>query len=131
MKSRSRDMRKSAIVSRYQRLSLVEKRTQSVTRMREPATRCPDCKAQVMPMDLLAHLDRCTGPREPGPGSRWVGWSEAHALGVPEGTLKRWVDEGRVRFRGDRGERQYLHGDLVEEIAYRKRKRRRYFRFWK
>jgi hypothetical protein len=115
----------SARVSTYQKLSIHEKRAHDLRAVREPAITCPNCDTQVMPVDLLAHMDqRCAGVREPGPSAKWVGWREARAL-VPERTLVRWVDRGFVRFRGDRGERQYLYGDLAKRVSQLRGFRRR------
>lgn len=112
--------------SRYQQLSIVEKRTENIARVREPSVSCPLCDTQVMPVDLLAHVDlRCPGPREPGPGARWVTWAEARAMGVPAKTLSNWAKNGHVRFVGVRLDRKYLHRDLVLKIAQRRGFRRR------
>lgn len=108
-------------MSDYHKLSIGEKRTVALERQRESALACPVCDTQVMPEDLLAHLDqRCTGPRDPGPGSKWVDWRGAIALGVPERTLKRWVQAKHVRYRGGRGDRSYLRRDLVKRLALRR-----------
>lgn len=114
-------------MSRYHRLSVSEKRTEGIARMREPAVACPGgCGTHVMRTDLLAHLDhRCPGPREPGPGSKWLSHHDAITMGVSKETLSFWARKGRVRTRGARGERQYLHGDLVDRIAEQRIKRRR------
>lgn len=113
-------------VSDYRRLSIAQKRTQHLARMRAPAVTCPSCDIQVMPSDLLAHVtQRCTGPREPGPGDKWLTWREAVALGVSEMNLSRWSRGGKVRSRGGRGDRQYLERDLQVWLARWKLKRRR------
>jgi hypothetical protein len=110
--------------SRYHLMSAAEKRTQSLN-VREPPTTCPSCGTQVMPADLIAHCEqRCQGPREPGPGSKWISWQEARSL-VPKPTLVRWIKGGRVRFKGGRGDRQYLYRDLAQHLAQRTRNRRR------
>lgn len=111
--------------SRYHLMSAAEKRAASLS-VREPAVTCPDCDTQVMPADLLAHLEhRCPGPREPGPSSKWVTWREALALGVPKMTLSDWVRRGRVRMRGERGDRRYLLRDLSLRIVHWRSGRRR------
>jgi hypothetical protein len=108
-------------VSDYHKLSIADKRALNISTVRESAVACPRCETQLMPDDLLAHLDeRCTGPREPGPGSKWVTWSEALALGVPVRTLTRWVSAKFVRFKGGRGDRLYLRRDLVKRLAFRR-----------
>lgn len=112
--------------SQYHLLSANEKRTVSLARVRPPAVTCPACDTQVMSADLLAHIEqRCTGPREPGPGSKWVSWAEALKLGISKKALWTWVHRGDVRMRGERGERQYLHRDLVVQVARRLLIRRR------
>jgi hypothetical protein len=118
----------------YHRLPIAEKRALAIGSQREPAVTCPTCDTQVMPADLLAHMEqRCAGPREPGPGARWIIWRHAVAIirraspGMSEPAamkrLSRWsLPDGRgvvaVRVRGSRGERQYLHADLVKHIAW-------------
>lgn len=112
-------------MSGYHRLPIAQKRAAAIASARESAVACPDCDTQVMPADLLAHLEeRCTGPRDPGPGSQWITWREARSL-VPKRTLVRWIDSGRIRFKGDRGDRQYLLRDLVKNVARRRLDRRR------
>ena len=112
-------------MARYHQLSIAEKRTEALARVREPAVQCPGCDTQVMPADLLNHLEqRCPGPREPGPGSKWISWQEARSL-VPKPTLVRWIKGGRVRFKGSRGDRQYLYRDLAKNLAQRSLNRRR------
>lgn len=115
-------------MTRYHQLPIAAKRAEAIARMREPAIACPrDCGTQLMPDDLLAHLEqRCPGAREPGPGSKWVTSREAVYLGVTEMSLSRWVRDGLVRARGKRGDRQYLKRDLVIQIALRRVSRRRY-----
>lgn len=102
----------------YHRLPAARKQAHSLDRMREPAVTCPRCDTQVMPADLVAHVEqRCAGPREPGKGSIWVGWREALALGPSRGTLSYWVKRGYVRVRGDVQERKYLLRDLAVRVA--------------
>lgn len=108
-------------MSDYHKLPIADKRRAAIASVRESAVSCPRCDTQVMPEDLLAHLDqRCTGPREPGPGSKWVNWRQAIELGVPERTLKRWVQAKHVRYQGGRGDRLYLRRDLVKRLALRR-----------
>jgi hypothetical protein len=110
----------------YHRLPIAEKRALAIGAQREPAVTCPTCDTQVMPADLLAHMEqRCAGPREPGPGARWVTWREALAMGVPAMTLSRWASAGHVRFMGERQDRRYLLRDLAQKIAQRNGFRRR------
>lgn len=79
-----------------------------------------------MPADLLAHVDqRCTGPRDPGPGARWVTHREALAMGVPRATLSFWTRNKQVRFVGGRQDRKYLYRDLAVKVAQRRGFRRR------
>lgn len=104
----------------YQKLSIAQKRALNLTSVREPAVTCPNCDTQVMTVDLLAHLEqRCAGPRAPGPGSKWLTWREAIAMGVPAKTLSNWARNGHVRFVGERQDRKYLHRDLVLKLAQR------------
>ncbi len=113
------------MTSRYNRLPLAAKRAEDLAHVREPAIACPGCDTKVMPVDLIAHLDeRCGGPRDPSPLSLWVNWRAALGV-VPERTLLRWVDRGRVRFKGGRGDRLYLFRDLAQHVAQRRVNRRR------
>lgn len=118
-------------VSRYHRLPIAQKRAEGLTRMRTPSVTCPLCDTQVMPTDLLAHLElRCSGLREPGPGDKWLTWKEALALGVSGMNLSLWSrpdKNGRikVRARGNRGDRQYLERDLQVWLTLQKAARRR------
>jgi len=106
--------------SPYNKLPIAEKRAVDLARVREPAVTCPSCDTQVMPVDLLAHLEsRCPGPRAPGPGAKWVTWREALAMGVPRVTLHRWVENGFVRFAGEKQDRKYLLRDLAIKLAQR------------
>jgi hypothetical protein len=110
----------------YHKLSITEKRALDLDRVREPAVTCPSCDTQVMPVDLLPHLDqRCPGPRDPGPGARWIPHREVMAMGVPRGTLSRWANNGLVRFTGERQDRKYLYRDLAVKVAQRRGFRRR------
>lgn len=109
----------------YQKLPIAEKRALDLSRVREPSVSCPSCHTHVMDVDLLAHqAERCTGPREPGPGAKWVNWQEARRI-VPKRTLVRWVERGFVRVRGERGDRQYLHRDLATRVSQLRGFRRR------
>lgn len=113
-------------MSTYQKLSIHEKRAYDLRSVRESAVTCPICDMQVMPVDLLNHLElRCTGPREPGPSAKWATHREAVAMGTTKWTLSRWVDRGDVRVKGSRGDRFYLVRDLVLRIARRRSIRRR------
>lgn len=106
--------------SSYHRMSAAEKQASSLASVRELPMACPQCDTQLMPDDLLAHLEqRCSGPREPGQGSKWINWRDATAL-VPEKTLRRWVQAKHVRFKGGRGDRLYLRRDLVKRLALRR-----------
>lgn len=120
-------------MSRYHSLPIAQKRAESLARVREPSITCPRCDTQLMPADLLVHLEsRCPGHRDPGPGAKWVGWREAVAIirrstpGLSEPAammrLSRWSRADRnhviwVRARGTRGERIYLHADLVKHLS--------------
>lgn len=77
-----------------------------------------------MPIQLLGHLERCTGPGEPPERSTWLRWREAAALATPA-ALSRWVQRGVVRVRGERGARQYLLRDVVRHRAWLRTDRRR------
>lgn len=106
-------------MSRYHRLPIAQKRAEGLARAREPAVTCPTCDTQVMPADLLAHIEqRCPGPREPGPGAKWLTWREATAIsGVTAMRLSRWANNGLVRFQGGRQDRKYLLRDLALRVA--------------
>lgn len=110
----------------YHRLPIAEKRAVGLARIREQPRSCPRCGTLLMTADLLAHLDyRCSGPREPGPGSRWLTWRAAITLGVKRQTLANWVANGLVRVVGERMDRRYLEADLVYVIAIDRVLRRR------
>lgn len=110
----------------YQKLSIAEKRARDLDGVRERAVTCPSCDTQVMPSDLLGHLkERCTGPRDPGPGAKWLTWREALAVGAKRRTLIRWVRRGYVRVQGGRGDRLYFARDLILQLAWRKASHRR------
>ena len=114
------------IANEYHQLSIKEKRERDLASVREHSVACPTCDTQVMPADLIAHVEqRCTGPRQPGPGSKWITHSEAVAMGVPKQTLSWWARNNQVRFVGERQDRKYLHRDLVLKIAQRRGFRRR------
>lgn len=107
--------------SSYHRMSAAQKQASSLAAVRELPVSCPRCDTQLMPEDLLVHLDqRCTGPRDPGPGSKWVDWQGALAMGITERTLIRWVRAKHVRYKGGRGDRMYLRRDLVKRLAFRR-----------
>lgn len=119
-------MRPSPRPAEYHRLPIAQKRALAAATQREPAVACPSCDTQVMPADLLAHIEqRCEGPREPGPGAKWVTYREAIALGVPEATFVRWVQRGFVRYTGEVQDRRYLLRDLAIKISQRLGYRRR------
>lgn len=121
----ARAQRPAPASAEYHRLPVAEKRAAALASMREPPVACPGCGTQVMPADLVAHVrERCAGPREPGPGSKWIGWKEARSI-VPARTLVRWVARGLIRVRGGRGDRQYLHRDLVTRASQMRGLRRR------
>lgn len=120
------DEQKGGTMSRYHRLSIGEKQAEALGRIREPPVRCPHCDAQVMPADLLGHVEqRCPGPRDPGPGAKWIEHREALAMGVPRATLSFWANSRQVRFVGERQGRKYLYRDLALKIAQRRGFRRR------
>lgn len=109
---------------RYRRLTLAEKQVRQRDQMREPAVPCPQCDTKTTTADLLQHIEeRCTGPREPHPQSRWITWREALRLGVPKPTMSRWVRRGLVGSRGELHVRQYLLRDLVVRLAERRARR--------
>jgi hypothetical protein len=104
----------------YRRMNVVEKQAHQRAQMREAAVVCPVCEVQTTARDLLGHMaTRCPGRREPHPASAWVTWREALALGVPRGTLSRWVARGLVRSSGEIQDRRYLLRDLATCVAWR------------
>lgn len=110
----------------YHLLPIAQKRALAAASQREPAVACPRCDTQVMPADLLAHLEqRCTGQREPGPGARWVSARDPIVRNVPKATRSYWVERGFVRVRGGTMDREYLLRDLAKRIAIRESFRRR------
>jgi hypothetical protein len=55
-------------MSRFQRLSIVEKHEAALTRLRGDLVRCPRCQVGLLPSDLPGHEVRCDGqPIEPKP----------------------------------------------------------------
>ncbi len=112
--------------SPYHLMSAAEKRAASSLSVREAAVSCPSCGTQVMPVDLIPHVEqRCVGPRMPGPGSKWVKAPEVYTHDVPDSTLSDWVKTGKVTRRGSRGDYEYLWRDLAPLIALRVISRRR------
>jgi hypothetical protein len=111
----------------YHKLPIAAKQALAQERLAEPPLPCPSgCGVTVTPGDLLSHIDeRCAGPRDPGPAAKWIPWSAALRMGVPPKTLSNWANTGRVRFRGGRTDREYLHRDLAYRMAQRKLARRR------
>lgn len=106
----------------YNKLSVAEKRKCDRDRMCEPTVACPHCEARTTVEDLLKHVaERCPGKRTPHHRSKWVTWTVALAMGVPDGTLRRWVSQGRVRTEGEPGARRYLERDIARQIAARVR----------
>lgn len=105
----------------YHRLTVRDKQRVQLERMRPPAVRCPDCDTETTAADLVAHIERCPGPREPHPLERWITWREARQLGVLPGTMSRWVNRGEVRAQEGTGERRYLLRDVVTRMADRRR----------
>lgn len=105
--------------SGYHKLSLQEKQAEAMGRAREPAMTCPTCQTQIMPSDWTRHAaERCTGPREPGKGSKWIDWREATRVhGARQWDLSRWVRDGLVRVDGPRREQRYLLDDVIRRIA--------------
>lgn len=113
-------------MSRYHTLSIAEKRAEALARVRAPSVTCPKCDTQVMPADLPKHMkQRCPGLRDPVPGDQWLTAGEVRAMGVKKQTLSDWVASGKVRYRGDRGDRVYLLRDLVLQDARPHGNRRR------
>jgi hypothetical protein len=110
----------------YHRMSVAEKQAYSRVVVREPAVHCPTCDTQTTAADLIAHSARCQGRRDPHPGSRWITWREALALGVARATMNQWVNAGFVRVRGELQDRRYLLRDLVVRIAAKRYRRRQF-----
>lgn len=106
--------------SEYHRLSAAAKEARHRDRMREPAIQCPRCGTSTTVVDLPRHRQTtCPGRREPHPLSEWISWGQALELGVPPGTLSRWVRRGEVRARGPRRRREYLRLDVTLMLARR------------
>lgn len=113
-------------VASYQKLSLSEKRALDISRVREQPVACPGCGVGVMAADLLSHVEqRCPGRSEPGPAAKWIGWREAVAIirrAAPMSEaaammrLSRW-SRSEIRMCGSRGDRKYLHGDLIRLLV--------------
>jgi hypothetical protein len=80
--------------------------------------RCPHCGVFVMVNGLLRHIEEtCQSETEIHPLSKWVSWSDVMGLEVSGSTLRRWVEYGNVRTRGERGAREYLLRDVTLRIA--------------
>lgn len=113
-------------MSDYHKLSIDEKRRQTLSSAREPAIMCPICDMQVTPADLVVHVEhRCTGPRTPGASAKWATFREAIRYGASSRMLTYWTATGTVRVTGTRGEQRYLVRDLALCIARLKGRRRR------
>lgn len=105
----------------YHRSSVAEKQRMQREQMRAPSIACPYCETKTGEQELLEHVDqRCTGRRPVHPRSRWLSWREAMELGVSESTLRRWVDLGLVRIKGQRWKRRYLLRDVVCALVLQK-----------
>ena len=106
---------------RYTRLTVAAKQARELDQMREPDVTCPRCETKTTAADLVAHVEeRCTGPRDAHPRSRWIPRTEALRF-VPKRTLYRWARTGRVRQRCDgRGHREYLLRDVTRNLALRR-----------
>jgi hypothetical protein len=102
---------------KYQRLSAAEKGQYHRDKMREPPMRCPACETSVQPEDMQAHQQRCQGRPAPHARSKWVTFQEALQLGAERKTLSRWVERGRVRIQGAKGQRRYLARDIAGQLA--------------
>jgi hypothetical protein len=113
-------------VVNYHQMSLKEKQAHSLRTAREPSVICPICDTQTTTADLIAHEARCPGRRDPHPGSRWITWREALALGVARATMNQWVNAGFVRVRGELQDRRYLLRDIVVRIAAKRYRRRQF-----
>lgn len=101
-------------------MTVAEKQRQSLDEMREPAVACPRCETQTTAADLLRHIEeRCQGPREPHPQSKWITWLEARTLGASDRSLRRWVDRKLVRVQGEPWRRRYLLRDVAKRLAHR------------
>ena len=110
----------------YRKLSIADKNRLALSRARDAAVRCRNCDMQVMPADLVAHLEqRCAGRPEPGPGAKWVSARDAIVRRVPKATLSYWAKQGFVRTRGSRMDREYLLGDLAQRVSIWRGFRRR------
>ena len=108
-----------------------QKQAHARERLREPAVACPICETQTTAADLLEHIEtRCPAPREPNPGASWITWRQALAMGLPRGTLSRWVKHRLVRTREGGHERQYLLRDVAVHTAARRAQQRRQFHEW-
>lgn len=102
----------------YHLMSAHEKQAYSRQQVRDTPIRCRDCDMQVLPVDLLVHMEqRCAGRPDPGAAAKWVTRQDAIVRRVPKGTLSYWVARGFVRARGPAMDREYLLGDLAARIA--------------
>lgn len=110
--------------SDYHKMSVAEKERHN--RQHAPPTRCPHCDIAVQAADLIAHVaSRCPGKPELHPLSRWVKHRQALELGVRRSELHKICSDGRVRTRGEIGQRRYLLVDLAKYVAIRGKRRAR------
>jgi len=106
----------------YRRLTIRDKQRVALERLRPPPVACPTCGTQTGAEDLLGHVERCQGPREPHPLERWVTSGEVERLGVRRQTLHWWTARGVVRAQiGDPC--RYLLRDVAIRIALRQQRR--------
>ena len=94
------------------------------TRIDELPDRCPDCHLAVMPTDEESHAERCEGRPAPGPRSRWLRLKEAVAMGLPERAVLKQAEAGKIRTRGERGQKRYLKRDIHKHKANKIRRTR-------
>lgn len=108
--------------SDYHKMSVAEKERHN--RQHAPPTRCPHCDIAVQADDLIAHVaTRCSGKPELHHRSRWIKHREALRMGITRMGLSRQVQAGRVRTKGEVGQRRYLLVDLAKYIAIRGKRR--------
>ncbi len=81
--------------------------------------RCPACDVAIPPRDLLGHMDRCAGRKEPHPRCIWLSFGDATQR-IPRTRLGQLATTGVIRTKGAKGQRRYLERDIVQFLANQK-----------
>lgn len=101
----------------YRSLSKAQKEAEIYGSLREPPIACVRCEVQVLPFEMLRHLQACAGKREPHPLSRWITWAEVVSMGVAVRTMRRWRRSDLVQTKRINGTRRYLERDVAKLLS--------------